>query len=874
MNKKTILTVITLLMISVTGVKAQVIIGSLDDPQSFSMLELDGNGTLGFRLPQMTTVERDAMEATAAFQAEKKGKALGLRIFNTTTKCIDTWNGNVWIQVCTVLDPPIANGTQVCCSGATVAGLVALGYDIKWYDSLSKDAVVLPATTELIDGDKYYASQTVDGIESERTAVKVTVDLPDAPTANASQSFCGSATVANLVATADAGGSIKWYDAQTGGTPLVTSGTLADNTTYYASQVSGHGCEGNARAAVTVTINPSPNAPTANTPQSFCISATVANLTATADQGGTIKWYDTETGGTPLALSVALADNTTYYASQVSATGCESRRTEVTVTIGSAPGAPTANASQSFCSGATVADLVATTDQGGSIKWYSVATNGSPLATSVTLVNNTTYYASQVSAAGCESTARTAVTVTIGSTPGAPTVISSQYLCSGSTVAILRATPDTGGSIRWYSTETGGTPLDPSVALVHETKYYASQVSAAGCESTARREVYVMVDTECINIPVPAGVPPVQFMAYNLGANPAYDTPKKQMQYLAEKLYTPNSMEMSLDATVHGGLYQWGRWAKEYSGPASSGNYKRYTDMENVEKFGSEGIDDVSAYNNKFLVFAGEVKDWRLTPNDGLWGNGKMIDHNFETPDRNAVPYNGGYYQKPAKPNAFYPSSGDGTGDPCPDWFRVPTQDEWERLINYDHNPTVGALPFATDLTQRYFTTEDNRLTWVRFLDGKAYAGGFIENRCTSDAGCDQQGNPCTCLAGYQDGSRSGWVLYNASVWANAAEKYKDGTALLYEQDAPEPLLFFSFAGSRHTMYNAASYTYRPTVKAGLTGQYWSSSPIRYSNGYISSYLVGFSAQRIATTQSDGVTADFGRKDGKSIRCVRQLPGE
>lgn len=62
---------------------------------------------------------------------------------------------------------------------------------------------------------------------------------------------------------------------------------------------------------------------------------------------------------------------------------------------------------QTFCSGATVANLVA---DGADIKWYALPTGGFALNSTQALVNNKTYYVTQT--VGCES-ARVAVTVTI-----------------------------------------------------------------------------------------------------------------------------------------------------------------------------------------------------------------------------------------------------------------------------------------------------------------------------------------------------------------------------------------------------------------------------------------------------------------------------
>jgi hypothetical protein len=84
----------------ITTARAQVSMGSLAKPQTFSALELFSNHERGLRLPQMTTAQRNAMQATDEFQQEKDGRARGLRIFNTTTRCINTWNGLRWMEAC------------------------------------------------------------------------------------------------------------------------------------------------------------------------------------------------------------------------------------------------------------------------------------------------------------------------------------------------------------------------------------------------------------------------------------------------------------------------------------------------------------------------------------------------------------------------------------------------------------------------------------------------------------------------------------------------------------------------------------------------------------------------------------------------------
>jgi len=79
-----------------SALKAQVTIGDFIAPQKFSVLEfITTKATGGLRLPQMQTSERDAI-TTDEFKADPLAK--GLMIFNTTTNCVDIWNGYEWIE--------------------------------------------------------------------------------------------------------------------------------------------------------------------------------------------------------------------------------------------------------------------------------------------------------------------------------------------------------------------------------------------------------------------------------------------------------------------------------------------------------------------------------------------------------------------------------------------------------------------------------------------------------------------------------------------------------------------------------------------------------------------------------------------------------
>ena len=373
--------------------------------------------------------------------------------------------------------PPTGSDTQTFCNSAIISDLNASGTSVQWYDTI-RGGSPLPATSLLTNSKTYYASQTISGCESDtRFAVLALINAPAAPSGSASQSFCNSATIADLVAS---GSSIQWYDTAIAGNTLVTTTSLADGKKYYASQ-SITGCESNTRLEVMVTIL-KPAAPSGTASQTFCNRATIAELVVT---GSAVQWYDTASAGVALAGTTSLADGMKYYASQT-LSGCESNtRLEVTVTIRK-PAAPSGSASQTFCNKATVADLVAT---GSFVQWYDTANTGIALPASTALTDGKIYHASQT-ISGCESSTRLAVTVSI-LVPAAPTGLATQSFCNSATVADLMAT---GSSIRWYATPGGGNALSGTSVLKQDSSYYASQ-TISGCEGNTRLAVKAEINS-------------------------------------------------------------------------------------------------------------------------------------------------------------------------------------------------------------------------------------------------------------------------------------------------------------------------------------------------------------------------------------------
>ena len=318
--------------------------------------------------------------------------------------------------------------------------------------------------------------------------------IPTAPTVVSPANFCVGST-AVLPVTASAGNTLLWYTVPTGGTSSTTAPVINTTTTstatYYVSQINTALLEG-PRATIVVNVNPTPIAPTATTPFTYCQNATAAILTATGVAGNTLKWYTSLTGTgstTAITPSTLTAGTANYYVSQTNSFGCESPKTTIVVNVNAASSAPTTSA-LNYCQNIVAPPLTATAAAGNTLQWYTVATGGT--ATTIaptpitTTVGTTTYYVSQVNAAGCESV-RAPLNVIVREAPTAPSVVTPVALCVNAQSTMLSATADAGNSLVWYNAATGGTGstnIPTTVTNVSgTTTYYVSQTNAGACES-------------------------------------------------------------------------------------------------------------------------------------------------------------------------------------------------------------------------------------------------------------------------------------------------------------------------------------------------------------------------------------------------------
>ena len=455
------------------------------------------------------------------YAASSGGSSLGtgtsyttLSISSTTTYYIDaTTNGCISSPrttiTATVNTTPNITGTTPasrCDAGTVTLGAAASAGTINWYAASSGGSSLGTGTSyttpSISSNTSYYVDATASGCTtSARTAVTATVNTTPNITGTTPASRCDAGTV-TLGAAASAG-TINWYAASSGGSSLgtgtsFTTASISSTTTYYVD-ASASGCTTSARTAVTATVNTTPNI-TGTTPASRCDAGTVT--LGAAASAGTINWYAASSGGSSLGTgtsftTASISSNTTYYV-DATASGCTTAtRTAVLATVNTTPNI-SGTTPASRCDAGTV--TLGAVASAGTINWYAASSGGSSLGTGTSFttasISSTTTYYVDATASGCTTSARTAVTATVNTTPNI-TGTTPASRCDAGTVTLGAAA--SAGTINWYAASSGGSSLGTgtsytTASISSNTTYYVD-ATASGCTTSARTAVTATVNT-------------------------------------------------------------------------------------------------------------------------------------------------------------------------------------------------------------------------------------------------------------------------------------------------------------------------------------------------------------------------------------------
>ena len=377
------------------------------------------------------------------------------------------------------------------------------GYDYLWNagDSpLDCDSVIVFSSSVAPSGTTYTVSVTnlAGCVATANTMITKDITPPPPPVIDSThQKFCDEATVANLNAY---GNDVKWYATPTGGTPLLESTSLKNDSIYYAAQVSSdNGCESDIRSGVKVTIVPSNELLLPNVEnQTLCDDALVSDILTDGSSG--IIFFAPD--GTELDPSDQLTVSGTYKAIYRYGTPpniCESEdSTKFYITLNDFPADPPVIDDQTFCAGAMIANIVVPNN---GIVWYLESTTTEQLAPGTPLEDRT-YWAAQSKGGTCDESTRIPVIIIIDN-PEPPITYPPYEFCYGANLGSINVS---GFGITWYDDHTLSTELPLSTVIPLGTNnYFVTQRGSGTCESAAT-PVTVEITTDCcpyVEIPSP-----------------------------------------------------------------------------------------------------------------------------------------------------------------------------------------------------------------------------------------------------------------------------------------------------------------------------------------------------------------------------------
>jgi uncharacterized protein (TIGR02145 family) len=213
---------------------------------------------------------------------------------------------------------------------------------------------------------------------------------------------------------------------------------------------------------------------------------------------------------------------------------------------------------------------------------------------------------------------------------------------------------------------------------------------------------------------------PVNFMRYNLGADPT----KTLAQQMA---HAPTGKE---DDTVYGALYQWGR--------KTDGHQKRNSNavgipalLDYIDIATGQVREDASDYYGKFIIGKSSLFDWIVDVDD-------FSNPHWDTETKMYSDRWDGFGRSQTAP--VMPVKVNNGNDPCPDGWRVPTTAEWRGLFNGLSSgiPNTGWSSLKSGLTVTYENTANTsgmlfkkEITEVLFLPtagSRTENGGYLDN--------------------------------------------------------------------------------------------------------------------------------------------------
>ncbi|HOZ76948.1 MAG TPA: proprotein convertase P-domain-containing protein [Ferruginibacter sp.] len=463
--------------------------------------------------------------------------------------CVTSLSSIVTLAV----DPPSAGGTvnadAAVCIGVNSGTLNLTGHTgnvLRWEFSTDGGSLWTPIanTTTFQNYNNLslvtmYRAVVKSGVCAETNSAAATISfhpVPDVTPAPASQTICSGLNITTIALsgsvpstsfgwTRDNVGTITGIAASGSGdiSGILTNTTLSPVTVTFTITPTANGCIGVSSTA-SVTVNPSPDAFATPASQTICSGAGISTVVLSSTvPATTFAWTRNNTGTvTGIAasgtgdISGTLSNTTSspvtvaFTITPTSGDGCLGASATATVVVDPIPNAIATPASQTICSGESLATIALssavsgttytwTRDNAGTVTGMGASGSGniSGSLTNTTLFPVTVTFTITPSANGCDGTPVTA-TVLVNPSPDITAIPSAQTICSGNGITTIVLSSTVPSATYTWSRNNAGTVTgiaangsgNISGNLTNTTNApvtvtFTISPSAAGCAGTA-----------------------------------------------------------------------------------------------------------------------------------------------------------------------------------------------------------------------------------------------------------------------------------------------------------------------------------------------------------------------------------------------------
>lgn len=360
----------------------------------------------------------------------------------------------------------IAADATVLCGGASAQlngapNMASYGFSYDWYRDGVSIAISDPTGIISVNthGNYYAIVSDVCQSATSNTILISSGTPPGKPVISSSNGtlLCNGAAT-TLSVTPTAGGTIYWNTGATGNSISVSA-----SGDYYCWEINGCG-QGPNSEAISISTGSSPAAPSISSSAGTLLCNGGSTTLTAAGVAGSVTWSTGQTGN---SISVNTAG--AYYAYQSNSCGTSPNSSTITLSAGATPAALSISSSNGalLCNGAST--TLSASGVEGTVSWSTGQTGNS-----ITTSSAGTYYAYQTNSCGTSANSNT-ITLSIGSTPAAPTISSNNgtLLCNGSASLLSAAGID--GAVNWSTGQTGS-----SISVSTAGTYYANQTNSCG----------------------------------------------------------------------------------------------------------------------------------------------------------------------------------------------------------------------------------------------------------------------------------------------------------------------------------------------------------------------------------------------------------